>query len=308
TDQLHHEAWIGLVYPKESDWFAPSTCNRLAEQTRRAAKRGAVGLVFDVRNAHGHLRKQLMEAGKDQEGFNITVAIVDSRDATNLDLLESLDLAKYHAKVDIRPASRVKSRYSGHTGNRGHETTRMTFYAEIAAFLLFFLAFCIIGIGLLVKFYSYRETNNTAGTLLIRNPKMAGSAADQHLTQHLRRKCCSTCLEPFQNTNEPHRTLPCGHGFHLQCLNNWLVANQTCPICNHNILGEPPLEEDNTMETMTTTATATTAVALETAVSDEVYSSNYSVLCDDGPTNISNSKFLSNITTGKTNPSRETTL
>lgn len=34
------------------------------------------------------------------------------------------------------------------------------------------------------------------------------------------------------------RELPCGHIFHAKCVDTWLIAQRTCPLCKRNILGE----------------------------------------------------------------------
>ncbi|KAK4364287.1 hypothetical protein RND71_015645 [Anisodus tanguticus] len=46
---------------------------------------------------------------------------------------------------------------------------------------------------------------------------------------------CAVCLSKF----EPHdqlRLLPlCCHAFHSDCIDTWLVTNQTCPLCRSNV-------------------------------------------------------------------------
>ncbi|CAH3110223.1 unnamed protein product [Pocillopora meandrina] len=46
---------------------------------------------------------------------------------------------------------------------------------------------------------------------------------------------CAVCLDEFQN-NQLVRTLPCGHEFHCECVDRWLLAKRTCPLCKGNIL------------------------------------------------------------------------
>eukprot|EP00742_Colponemidia_sp_Colp-10_P008457 GILJ01009162.1.p1 GENE.GILJ01009162.1~~GILJ01009162.1.p1 ORF type:complete len:332 (-),score=21.97 GILJ01009162.1:148-1089(-) len=43
---------------------------------------------------------------------------------------------------------------------------------------------------------------------------------------------CSICLDEMQ-VGEQTRLLPCGHIFHLGCVDLWLVRNATCPNCKH---------------------------------------------------------------------------
>uniref|UniRef100_A0A3B4B1F2 RING-type domain-containing protein n=1 Tax=Periophthalmus magnuspinnatus TaxID=409849 RepID=A0A3B4B1F2_9GOBI len=44
---------------------------------------------------------------------------------------------------------------------------------------------------------------------------------------------CAVCLEPFYN-NQCLRVLPCGHEYHRDCVDPWLLLRHTCPLCNLN--------------------------------------------------------------------------
>uniref|UniRef100_A0A7M4EFP5 RING finger protein 215 n=1 Tax=Crocodylus porosus TaxID=8502 RepID=A0A7M4EFP5_CROPO len=63
-----------------------------------------------------------------------------------------------------------------------------------------------------------------------------------HPGKHLRsRACeidsCAVCLDQFHK-NQCLRVLPCSHEFHRDCVDPWLLLQQTCPLCKHNILGK----------------------------------------------------------------------
>ncbi len=45
---------------------------------------------------------------------------------------------------------------------------------------------------------------------------------------------CSICLENIQKNDKSQYT-ECGHRFHTHCLYDWLMLNNTCPICRHEI-------------------------------------------------------------------------
>ncbi|GER24923.1 RING/U-box superfamily protein [Striga asiatica] len=48
---------------------------------------------------------------------------------------------------------------------------------------------------------------------------------------------CVVCLNEFQN-QETLRVLPkCGHAFHLDCIDIWLVSSASCPLCRSAISG-----------------------------------------------------------------------
>ncbi|KAM7277866.1 hypothetical protein ACFE04_005000 [Oxalis oulophora] len=50
--------------------------------------------------------------------------------------------------------------------------------------------------------------------------------------------CCSICLQDMKD-GEIGRELPsCGHVFHLECLDKWLIRNASCPLCRVSVLLE----------------------------------------------------------------------
>jgi len=53
-------------------------------------------------------------------------------------------------------------------------------------------------------------------------------AEDEHVT-------CMICLSE-KEVGESVRTLPCLHDFHIDCIDQWLRSNRTCPICKTDII------------------------------------------------------------------------
>ncbi|XP_058287238.1 RING finger protein 215 isoform X2 [Hylobates moloch] len=47
---------------------------------------------------------------------------------------------------------------------------------------------------------------------------------------------CAVCLDYFCN-KQWLRVLPCKHEFHRDCVDPWLMLQQTCPLCKFNVLG-----------------------------------------------------------------------
>lgn len=46
---------------------------------------------------------------------------------------------------------------------------------------------------------------------------------------------CSVCLSSYEDGDEL-RVLPCGHRFHTECIDRWLLAqSKTCPLCSKRI-------------------------------------------------------------------------
>lgn len=46
---------------------------------------------------------------------------------------------------------------------------------------------------------------------------------------------CSICLEPFVNNTKVNKTI-CGHMYHVKCIDNWLLNNNSCPNCRTVVL------------------------------------------------------------------------
>ncbi|KAJ8624580.1 hypothetical protein MRB53_033110 [Persea americana] len=50
---------------------------------------------------------------------------------------------------------------------------------------------------------------------------------------------CPICLGEFID-GEKVRALPkCNHGYHMKCIDTWLVSNSTCPTCRHSLVDHP---------------------------------------------------------------------
>ncbi|XP_021842010.2 uncharacterized protein [Spinacia oleracea] len=60
--------------------------------------------------------------------------------------------------------------------------------------------------------------------------------ADEKLVKHDDR--CSVCLEGWEKGDDL-KILPCGHYFHPNCADEWLLTNRFCPLCRFEL---PPSE------------------------------------------------------------------
>ncbi|CAN8265838.1 unnamed protein product [Cochlearia groenlandica] len=45
---------------------------------------------------------------------------------------------------------------------------------------------------------------------------------------------CAICREELVG-NEKLSELPCRHCYHKNCISNWLISRNTCPLCRHNV-------------------------------------------------------------------------
>ncbi|XP_020107628.1 RING-H2 finger protein ATL58-like [Ananas comosus] len=55
----------------------------------------------------------------------------------------------------------------------------------------------------------------------------------------IRETQCSVCLGEYQSDERLQRIPPCGHTFHVDCIDHWLATNTTCPLCRVSLLPTP---------------------------------------------------------------------
>ncbi|WVZ54800.1 hypothetical protein U9M48_005546 [Paspalum notatum var. saurae] len=49
---------------------------------------------------------------------------------------------------------------------------------------------------------------------------------------------CAICLGEFADGDSVRLLPTCRHGFHVRCIDLWLSAHSSCPICRHSLLEE----------------------------------------------------------------------
>lgn len=59
----------------------------------------------------------------------------------------------------------------------------------------------------------------------------------------IRETQCSVCLADYQPEERLQRIPPCGHTFHIDCIDHWLSKNTTCPLCRVSLLPVPKTAE-----------------------------------------------------------------
>lgn len=60
--------------------------------------------------------------------------------------------------------------------------------------------------------------------------------------------CCSICLCEMDSTSVV-RKLRCNHLFHADCIDPWLISNQTCPLCKDDVLVSAGSEDNSCSQT-----------------------------------------------------------
>lgn len=71
---------------------------------------------------------------------------------------------------------------------------------------------------------------------------------DDYCTRHLKQQC-SICFESVPSTNSAsHKRLKCGHAFHLDCIIQWYVESDVCPVCRQKQIHDPLIQYKNKIE------------------------------------------------------------
>ncbi|WOL04105.1 hypothetical protein Cni_G12826 [Canna indica] len=52
----------------------------------------------------------------------------------------------------------------------------------------------------------------------------------------IRETQCSVCLGDYESDDRLQKIPPCGHTFHVDCIDHWLASNTTCPLCRVSLL------------------------------------------------------------------------
>ncbi|KAK1288431.1 RING-H2 finger protein ATL7 [Acorus calamus] len=55
----------------------------------------------------------------------------------------------------------------------------------------------------------------------------------------IREAQCAVCLGDYQAEERLQQIPACGHTFHIECIDSWLSANTTCPLCRVSLLPPP---------------------------------------------------------------------
>ncbi|QCE12100.1 RING-H2 finger protein ATL74 [Vigna unguiculata] len=54
---------------------------------------------------------------------------------------------------------------------------------------------------------------------------------------------CPICLGEFEKGDRVRMLPKCNHGFHVHCIDTWLLSHSSCPNCRHSLLEKPAAPE-----------------------------------------------------------------
>ena len=71
---------------------------------------------------------------------------------------------------------------------------------------------------------------------------------DGYCSRHLKQSC-AICFEMVPSTNSSkHKRLNCGHDFHFNCLIQWFIESNDCPVCRKEHNHDPIIKFKNKIE------------------------------------------------------------
>ncbi|KAL9292084.1 putative transcription factor C2H2 family [Arabidopsis thaliana] len=54
-------------------------------------------------------------------------------------------------------------------------------------------------------------------------------------SEHQTKSSCSICLQDWEEGEVGRKLARCGHTFHMNCIDEWLLRQETCPICRDHL-------------------------------------------------------------------------
>jgi hypothetical protein len=109
---------------------------------------------------------------------------------------------------------------------------------------------CILACGWTIRKWIVDRRNRQIRTnfaqripvITYRKPQVDEAQTEQKASERIHNEACAICLEDFIDSTRIKR-LPCGHGFHIVCIDPWLNdRSDLCPICKVSILDFPSAE------------------------------------------------------------------
>lgn len=99
-----------------------------------------------------------------------------------------------------------------------------------------FTAILRLFVTLIVYYHSFQPDTQATPS-----PKERGASQDvidsiplEHFSASTSETSCAVCLSDFEE-QDLLRRLPCGHSFHIGCVDRWLKQNKVCPLCVQDV-------------------------------------------------------------------------
>eukprot|EP00455_Lapot_gusevi_P044738 TRINITY_DN5631_c0_g1_i1.p1 TRINITY_DN5631_c0_g1~~TRINITY_DN5631_c0_g1_i1.p1 ORF type:complete len:181 (+),score=19.33 TRINITY_DN5631_c0_g1_i1:130-672(+) len=108
----------------------------------------------------------------------------------------------------------------------------MYFSLLLPVILVLMLCLCMPCVFLVMRFFA--GSRGASQDVVARIPVIQYRADAQQERADQSSSSCAICMNDYEE-NDELRVLPCKHLFHKACVDNWLVAQRTCPYCRHDV-------------------------------------------------------------------------
>lgn len=230
-------------------------CNYPFESSRSDGKLPPPGIpwIALIKRGHCNFDVKVDNAFKSKA---VGVLVYNDRDSSSLDKMKltydprrnisAVFIYKWKGEELAKLSENDSSVYvhitiAGHTSSKAANINR----TSVLFVSITFIVLMIISLTWLVFYYVQRfryirtkdkltrKLGNAAKKALSKIPTKNLRAEDKEVQGDA--ECCAVCIEPYKSS-DTLRILPCGHEFHKNCIDPWLLEHRTCPMCKMDIL------------------------------------------------------------------------
>lgn len=101
-------------------------------------------------------------------------------------------------------------------------------------FSILFFYVILLTCNLCIKFFKTKEENQETKPLIFNTNPINNQPNNILNLQNDLNNVCAICLE-FYNKGNTLQFFNCGHYFHTECVQPWIIKNNICPTCRTNI-------------------------------------------------------------------------
>ncbi|XP_039071338.1 RING-H2 finger protein ATL74-like [Hibiscus syriacus] len=142
-------------------------------------------------------------------------------------------------ETELGPASGNKTHYDSHTRDMNLDKNQAVIMAALLCTVM-----CALGLNAIVRCVlrcMRRESPEQAATRLamtglekrdLQGIPVAVYGTDGSFTSTE----CPICLAEFLDGEKVRKLPKCKHGFHVRCIDKWLLSHSSCPNCRHSLL------------------------------------------------------------------------